>query len=119
VATHPLTPTPAAPTDAGEEQSLLEQLHSGDAVQMRTAAKIIYRRHLANSDLVDAVNEVVLEQFNQHPRDSIHVDAMAWMLKVLGASKSGKYQSTLEHVQRHASNRKIKGYAEKTLRLLQ
>lgn len=69
--------------------------------------------------VLDVVESVLLRGYrasgNQR-HDSI--DTLSWLCKALGASGQGKYKATLSKVASEATDRKLKGYAEKSLKEL-
>jgi hypothetical protein len=61
------------------------------------------------------LEKLLLEMYNENPRDRNQVDAVAWMLKALGAPALPQYKATLEQIAKEAKSRKVKGYAQKAL----
>ncbi len=95
---------------------IMRKLNSQSARDKTWAAKKIIRAGIFNPRILDAVRREILKGYQIRPRDRHHVDAMAWLVKVLGASGNKKYKPTLVKVLRGAKNRKLKGYAKKALR---
>lgn len=105
----------AKPSAADNAQKYVKQIKSGDARSQRDAAKRIIREQLFDSSVMDVVSSQLKQDFNQNARDRNHIDAMAWMCKALGASGNSKYRDTLALVSKEAQNRKLRGYAQKSL----
>ncbi len=96
----------------------LDELQSGDFVKERKAAKLLYRDYRNDPAILDTVSKVLLDGFRRDLKDGNHVDAMAWLCNILGASGDRRYASTLRTVLKQGKGRKIKGYAKKNLNLL-
>jgi TolB-like protein len=96
----------------------INMLRSHDATKIRTAARIIYKSYSRHPELLEVINEELLKGCNMNVRDKNHVDAMAWLCNVLGASRQSDYKATLEKVAREARSKKLKKYAKKNLRKL-
>ena len=94
---------------------VMRKLNSKSVLDKRWAAKKIIRAGLFRPAILDAVERELLKGYRDKPRNRNHVDAMAWLVKALGASANPKYKPTLEKVARKAANRKLKGYARKAL----
>lgn len=69
-----------------------------------------------------AVLDVVLaeleEGYNKNSGDPIHVDAMAWLCKAIGASGFSSYRAPLLRIRSAAREPKIRRYAGMALRTL-
>lgn len=98
-----------------EIANLIQELRSDDSATKRRTAKIIARRHSHNALLLKAMEKELLNGYNEYVRDRHHVDAIAWMCKVLGASGDSRYRETLATVAERATDRKIKKYAQQAL----
>jgi len=106
-------PTRGKPA-AGASQ-YIKQIKSENAISQRDAAKRIIRGRLYDTSVMDVVEKYLLRGYKIKGRDRNHVDAMSWMCKALGASGNSKYRKTLTAVSRDAANRKLRGYAAKSL----
>ena len=106
---------PARSGLTGVAKTYVSQLKSGNAVSQRDAAKRIIRARLYDTKVVDEVEKALLKGYAKGGRDRNHIDAMAWLCKALGASGNSKYRKTLTTVSQNASNRKLRGYASKSL----
>lgn len=98
-----------------EIENLVQSLHSYDSAERRQAAKIIARSYGSNPVLLEEVEKVLLSGYNEQIEDGHHVDAIAWMCRILGATGDEKYRETLSTIATSASNRKIQKYAEAAL----
>ncbi len=106
---------PTARRGTGSATQYIQQIKSENAIAQRDAAKRIIRARLFDASVTDVVAEYLLKGYNIKGRDRNHVDAMAWMCKALGASGNSKYTQILTTVSRDAVNRKLRGYAAKSL----
>lgn len=106
---------PAKGNSKNNANTYIQQINSGNARSQRDASKRIIRARLFDVKVTDAVSSQLLKGFNDNARDRNHVDAMAWMCKVLGASGNSKYRKALTTVSKEAKNRKLRGYAQKSL----
>jgi hypothetical protein len=93
-------------------------LRSDDASKKRAAARAIHKSYSRHPGLLEVVNEELLKGYNMKVRDGHHVDAMAWLCNVLGASGQTDYKATLEKVARETRSRKLKKYARQNSRRL-
>ncbi len=101
-----------------EALEIIALLQSSEAANIRNGAKKAHR-HFAHDDAVLAVVAAVLNRgYAEKSRDRYHVDAMAWLCKVLGASKDIKYKELLTIVSKKSPSKKIRKYAIKNIRLL-
>jgi class 3 adenylate cyclase len=106
-----------APRTAGHDmvkERLKKDLSSKDSSIRRKAIKTIARSHGRNPELLAIVKEELLQGYNKHLDDRRHIDAIAWMCRVLAASGDMRYRKTLDIVASEATNGKIKRFAEKT-----
>ena len=90
-------------------------LRSNNSTQKVRAAKEIFKSYSHDPQLLCVVNEELLRGYQINIRDRRHVDAMAWLCKILGASGQTKYKATLKRVAQEAPSRKLKKYAKKSL----
>ncbi len=101
-----------------EQQRCARHLQSDSATDIRTGAKSVYYRHSGNSYLTTLAEQVLLENYNENISDNMHIDAMAWLCKALARTGNDRYRNTLETVAQNSKNRKLRGYAAKSLRSL-
>ncbi len=93
----------------------INMLRSNDSTQKVRAAKKIFKSYSHDPQLLCVVNEELLRGYKINIRDRHHVDAMAWLCKILGASGQTKYKATLKRVAQESPSRKLKKYANKSL----
>lgn len=90
-------------------------LRSNDFELMAIGGKRVFWEKIYKRELVDALNEAILKNYNKVPNDGDLIDGFAWMIRALGNAGAGadKYKNTLREVAENANNRKIKKYAIK------
>lgn len=107
-----------AAVPAGARQ-YITMIRSADGRTCQKGAKQLHRSAYAkDAQVLAAVNQALLDGYKAKSEDRSHVDAMAWLCNILGASGDRRYAKTLETVSRQSTSRKIKKYAEKNLRQL-
>jgi len=100
-------------------QELENQITSNDSSIKRNTAMKLYRSgDFQHTDILDIVSQELIEGYNQNLNDGVHIDAMAWLCKILGASGNETYKKTLEEVIDNSQNRKVRRNAEKSLKAL-
>lgn len=109
------TPPPVRPSLPPNVVKCIKMLSSGDPRQQRYAARKIIKSSLYHPKLLEVVNRELLKGYQSNLEDRRHVDSMAWLCKVLGASGQRRYSGTLQKVVAETSNRKLKKYAERSL----
>ncbi len=114
-ASQPPQKVPAETTEplSAADQGLMDDLASGDAVRIRTAAKYLYRGRYQSPVVMDKAAAVLLEKYNEACRDAMHVDSMAWICKALWVSGEEKYLPSLRTVENEAASLKLRKYAFK------
>lgn len=100
-----------------EVQSYLEMLKGDDTRQVRWAAKKLYKTQPYESEMLSEVNRVLLQGYNAKLDDKNHIDAMAWLCKLLANSKNQKYKATVQEVIDKTESSKIKRHAQKAITL--
>lgn len=127
IATVGSSPAPATPQTvpssrqsslSAKQSKYIRMLESRDIRQNRDAAKLITREALTDTVILDVVEQQLLRGYTQNVNDRNQIDTMAWYCKALGASGLSKYRNTLARVAGNAHHRKLRGYAEKSLRQL-
>jgi len=93
----------------------IKKLQSSNLRDKVWGAKKIIRNRVKDPAVLDVLEKLVLEMYDEKPRDRNHVDAVAWMIKALGAPVLPQYKATIEKIAKEAKNKKIRGYAKKTL----
>jgi len=92
-------------------------LSSKDSITQRDTARKLYRSaEFHHPDLLEIIKRELIKGYNQNLDDGNHVDSMAWLCKLLGASGNKEYKKTLEEVAENSQSRKIRRYAEKSLK---
>lgn len=94
----------------------LSMLRSDNSKTKLKSAKIVYKRKLFQSEILQVVNDELLKGFQTNTRDRYHVDCMAWFCRILGASRQVQYKYTLETVASRSKIKKIKGHAIESAR---
>lgn len=112
-------PVVKKPVHSPEITKYIRMLQSSNPKDRRYAAKKIIRSHSSNKVLLDVVSRELLKGCQLNLDDRHHVDVMAWFCNVLGRSKQARYAATLGQVETSSTNRKLKKYAAKNLKLLQ
>ncbi len=98
---------------AGAAQ-MIAQIQSTDGASQQQGAKLLFRSSFkADPAVLAVVQDELLKGCTLNPRDKRHVDAMAWLCKVLGTSGDKSYQQTLQKVSETTKSRKIKKFARK------
>ncbi len=101
-----------APLKAADYINKLQSRNLKDKVW---AAKKIIRNGETDPAVFDALEKLLLEMFNDKPRDRNQSDAVAWMIKALGAPVLPQYKETIQKIAKEAKNKKVRGYAKKAL----
>ncbi|MDF1576886.1 MAG: FlgO family outer membrane protein [Desulfurivibrionaceae bacterium] len=94
----------------------IAKLQSSNLKDKVWGAKKIIKDGVKDPAVLDVLEKLLLEIYNEKPRDRNHSDAVAWMVKALGASVLPQYKDTIQKIAKDAKNRKVRGYAIKTLR---
>lgn len=102
-----------APLKAADYIKRLQSQNLRDKVW---GAKKIIRNRVTDPVVFDALEKILLEMYNEKPRDRHHSDAVAWMVKALAAPALPQYKETIKKIAKKAKNKKIRGYAKKALR---
>jgi len=103
-------------TPSAKIQKLENQLSSSDSAIKRDAAIKLYRSgDFRDPYLLEIVNLELIKGYNQNLNDGVHIDAMAWLCRILGASGNELYYKSLEEVMQSSESRKIRRYAKKSL----
>ncbi|MDK9709428.1 MAG: FlgO family outer membrane protein [Desulforhopalus sp.] len=109
---------PQMPSLTSEQAKYLRMLESNNTREQKNAAQLMVRSNLRDPVVLDVVEKILLNGYKtsgtDHDRNDT-VDTLSWLCKALGASGNSKYRATLSKVASEAPNRKLKGYAEKSL----
>lgn len=115
------SPPPQAqpmPSLTSEQAKYLRMLETNNTREQKSAAQLMVKSNLRDIVVLDAVEKILLNGYKTSGTDQDRndtVDTMSWLCKALGASGNSKYRATLTKVASDAPNRKLKGYAEKSL----
>ncbi|OEU60463.1 MAG: hypothetical protein BA870_10345 [Desulfuromonadales bacterium C00003094] len=102
-----------------QAQGYVTMIQSSDGrVQQRGAKKLFRSEYKDHPEVLRAVEATLLREYSTRLRDGHHVDAMAWLCNLLGASRDQKFYSTLHEVANKCRNRKLKKYAQSNARKL-
>lgn len=102
-----------SPVSHAQNERLAQYLLSNDFSLVRRAAREMYKTGNFDQRLTDILSEVILESYRQPPIGFIHVDALSWGCRALGASRNGRYRALLEEVQNNAHHGKLRRFAGK------
>lgn len=101
-----------------KQAKYIKMIESRDFRQNRDAAKLMAREGYSDPVVLDVLEQQLLDNFQRNGSDRNHIDTMSWYCKALGASGLAKYRGTLLQVAKNGSHRKLRGYAEKSLKQL-
>ncbi len=113
------TPSSTAASLPPEISKYAKMLKSGDSARKVKAAKQIIRRHPTNAVLLETARQELLKGYRRNQDDRRHVDAMAWLCNMLGASGMAKYKATLDTVARKTPSLKLHKYAVRNKKKLE
>ncbi len=99
-----------------EYRELINNVRSSNSKVKRNAAKTIYKKKVKHPVVYGVVEEELLAGYRIKQRDKNHIDAMAWLCNILGATKDSRYRATLKKVSSLRTNRKLQRYAAKNLK---
>lgn len=109
---------PQQDTGMDETQKVIEQMRSSNPVQKRDGAKIAFKKFSGNPDITAAAAEELEKGYSINHHDRYHVDAMAWLCNILGASYDKKFAPLLRKVYKESGSDKISEYAKKNYKIL-
>lgn len=109
-----LAPLHAQNDRSSEIAQQMASLDSPATNQRIKAAKIIARSGFDNEALYQKIARILEAGYTQKG-GSKHIDEMAWMCKALAASGDIRYTDLLTEVARNSPNRKLQGYAKKSV----
>ena len=119
----PPPPQPQPPQQSSqltsEQTKYLRMIESNNSKEQKEAAQLLVRAKFRDTVVLDAVERVLLRGYlaDGNDRDD-RIDTLSWLCKALGASGQSKYKATLSKVASEAPHRKLKGYAESSLKQL-
>jgi hypothetical protein len=95
----------------GEHAHYVYSLTSGHPGQIRMASTQIYNAHISDTELMDIVMEVMLQNAN---KGDAYVDPLSWSAKALIGSGNPRYHTALMSIAEDGSvHKKLKKYAKK------
>lgn len=104
---------------SGGAQQYIDMINASDSRICQKGAKQLHQSSYAKDpQVLAAVSQTLMDRFNTNLRNRNHIDAMAWLCNILGASGEHHYADTLKKVSRESKNRKIKKFAAKNLHRL-
>lgn len=103
---------------SAEEKRYAGMFNSDSSVDIRNAAKNLYHRYSSSGYLASVAEQCLLKNYKEQNRDNMHVDAMAWLCKALARTGDSRFAETLQTVADSAPSRKLRTYAQKSLRQL-
>ena len=102
-------------SDAG--QYYITQMTMGGPQSIRSAASSIIQSGERDTDVLDTLAEVLLQNYTQP--GNTYIDAMSWACRALGDSGNPRYRSTLEEVTNSKqAHKKLRKYAKKAAKQL-
>ncbi len=109
-------PAPEQSPLTSAEQQYLKMLKEGSSREQRVAAKRLYKIYPYDPEVLKTVNEVLLDEYNSDLNDKHHIDAMAWLCKLLARSQQNEYMSTVQRVMETTGSKKIRKHAAKAIK---
>ena len=99
-----------------QPEGLIAKLSSQDTVQIKKAAKYIYKAFIFDTATLDAAAKRVWDSMNTD--DHYLADSVAWLCKGIGKSGNSRYLTIMQDVANNAQNERIRNYAKKQIKLL-
>ena len=96
-----------------QQKQLYNMIQSNDFYLQKIGVKRIYREYPKNELLLDALSENLNGATRRGYRAELSADYHAWICRVLGMSEMTKYKTKLDYITSHASNKKVRNFAEK------
>ncbi|AQS35961.1 hypothetical protein Sps_00768 [Shewanella psychrophila] len=96
-----------------QQKQLYNMIQSNDFYLQKIGVKRIYREYPNNELLLDALSDNLDAATRQGYRADLSADYHAWICRVLGMSEMTKYKAKLDYITNHASNKKVRNFAEK------
>lgn len=104
---------------SSEQAKYLRMIESNNSKDQKDAAQLMVKAKFRDTMVLDAVERVLLKGYLMSDNDhDDRIDTLSWLCKALGASGQSKYKATLSRVASEAPHRKLKGYAESSLKQL-
>ena len=119
---YPVVPPPPPPPPSHEmnpeQAKYMRMLGSSKYDDQKDAAKQMVKVKLRDTVVLDEVEKILLRGYQSNEDKNDRIDTLSWLCKALGASGQSKYKATLSLIASSAPNRKLQGYAEKSLKEL-
>jgi hypothetical protein len=97
------------------KEQCLKRIAVSDYEQVRETAKYIFNSSLLHdNDTLDVVAKRLSKEYKKDG-DTVYVDTMSWLCKILGAGKKTKYIGILEKVAKDSASFKLRLYASHNL----
>jgi hypothetical protein len=90
-------------------------LKSGDAELKLIGIKRVHYEHLYNEYLLDILRDELMASYALADTSRDRGEMYKWFIKAIAGSRNMKYLSNLREVEAKTPNRKLKGYATKTI----
>ncbi|MEM1437096.1 MAG: hypothetical protein AAGG11_23820 [Pseudomonadota bacterium] len=97
------------------EEFILYQMTQGKAEQLRAAARGIVESGTDNSEVLDPLAEIMLQNYT---RGGDYIDAIAWAARAFTEAGNVRYVAALKEVAGAKGNRKVRGAAKKAAKAL-
>ena len=108
----------SAPTGQLEEARVINMLNASDYELVRIGAKRAYKEFSDSHQVVSSIGKKLETETNISKSEDMRIDAVAWLLKVIGGTANPEYRTVVENVIANNKNAKIRKYAKKALKSL-
>lgn len=98
------------------QESNIFFLKNGGPYSINRAAASIYRNGETSTTVLDVAAETLLQRYKKPKANA--VNALAWLIRAIGNSGSGRYYSVMQEVYEHSEYRKLRGYAKKAMDII-
>ncbi len=99
-----------------EINKLVRMLRSDEHELNYAAAHEIYEKGMNDAYLLDTLKQATERRIAEDASSREYVDAAAWMLRALGATRQEKHLAVLENAAENAKHKKVRKYAKKYLK---
>jgi len=102
-----------------EKRRVSNMLNADDYLLLRMGAKRVYHGHSTDEQLIDAAAKRLDKEWRGiDGEDAKQIDAIAWLIKVVGVTGGSKYKPLLQSIETNATHKKVRKYATKYLKAL-
>lgn len=109
-----------APSGKLEATRVNNMLKASDYELLRIGAKRLYRAHPKDQRLLAVAKQRLTKEWSLAEKGNGHqLDAIAWLIKAVAETGDTSLIPLLEDITNNSKIKKVKGYAEKYLKLLQ